>query len=90
MPESWGPALDPSTAVVALSSEDFFIFSSAWGCGPGAMATGAGPYLNIQIFVSRGHPGLRQDEPHPLATVAGTRGRSGGRAPQSKEGKQDR
>lgn len=48
------------------------------------MATGAGSHLNTQIFVSRGHPGLRQDEPRPLATVAGTRGRSGGRAPQSK------
>lgn len=75
MPKTWGAALGPSTAAVALSSEGFFFFFpptavelQAWRHG-----NGGGAYLNT--------PGLPQDEPRPLATVAGTRGRSGGNAP---------
>lgn len=45
VPKTWGAALGPSTAAVALSSEGFFFLlflSPRWGCGPSAMATGAG------------------------------------------------
>lgn len=81
MPKTWGAALGPSTAAVALSSEGFYIFITAVGLRTWRHGNGGGAHLNTQIFVSRGHPGLGQDELRPLATVAGTRGRSGGRAP---------
>lgn len=93
MPKTWGAALGPSTAAIALSSKGFFfyyfIFITVVGLRTWRHGNGGGAHLNTQIFVSRGHPGLWQDEPRPLATVAGTRGRSGGRAPLSKRDKPD-
>ena len=63
VPKTWGAALGPSTAAVALSGEGFFfliiIFTTAMGLQAWRHGNGGGAHLNTQIFVSRGHPGLR-------------------------------